>query len=652
MRVLLLLSCLSLVMAADPPAADRFDRVGPQVGDWLPDLPVTRLDGRASFLSQEVRRMTLFVTSSLTCPKSRSRYESLKALAGRFDQHLQVVIVYVIEAHPIVDVCPYKGVVDVTPENQRDGILFRQPTTMAERFDLARGFRERLHVEQHMLVDQLDNALWTAFGGAPNLAVLVDTQRQVRLRQGWYDGTALEGQLRRYFSEQSDDGARERQEKKQATIDHAVEAHLQGDVTELVGQFSRGEAEGLTLLQQVPLLAKYCVFGAHEDARWLLQCAAENGHLAHVAALLAAGANVNAQTTLPPPLHLAAAKGHLEVVTCLLAAGADLNKRSWNGSTAVEEAAFGGQSAMVEHLLAVGAHGSLLVSASRGEVEALTSALVTDPSRAFLTDGHDRTLITFASANGQVAVVEFLLRLGVDPGSGTYHHHPTALQVACERGQTAVVRVLLASRANREASVYGIETPFLCAARHGHLEVVKLLLDAGVKTTERDHIGYAAIHYAAAAGDVELLALLLAHGIDPRLGTHGGYGGCLDSGSPAPLDTPLHLATRHHHLAVMRLLMDHPAGGVAVVNAAGESPAWGTIQDARDDRVDPERLAALDLLLTAGIDLGTEDRHGRTVLDEAIAAGDLVVMNRLRAQGARRGSGVERPPPVASAPKP
>lgn len=77
----------------------------------------------------------------------------------------------------------------------------------------------------------------------------------------------------------------------------------------------------------------------HDDVR--LHAAAQDGNLAEVEWLLAAGADVNKDSDGITPLLIAAHKGHREVVEVLLAANADVNKQDEDSDTpldlAVEE---------------------------------------------------------------------------------------------------------------------------------------------------------------------------------------------------------------------------------------------------------------------------------------------------------------------------
>src|SRR5688572_4808251 len=83
-----------------------------------------------------------------------------------------------------------------------------------------------------------------------------------------------------------------------------------------------------------------------------------------------------------------------------------------------------------------------------------------------------------AAMNGDVAAVRLLLDQNVDvnaaQGDGS-----TALHWAAYSGNVEIVRMLLASRANLKVKTrLGALTPLMMAARNGHSDVIKLLLDA------------------------------------------------------------------------------------------------------------------------------------------------------------------------------
>lgn len=57
---------------------------------------------------------------------------------------------------------------------------------------------------------------------------------------------------------------------------------------------------------------------------------------------------------------------------------------------------------------------------------------------------------------------------------------------ACESGRTAAVRLLLGAHADANAADADGWTPLAFAARFGHLDIVKELLDAGARVDPRD----------------------------------------------------------------------------------------------------------------------------------------------------------------------
>ena len=69
------------------------------------------------------------------------------------------------------------------------------------------------------------------------------------------------------------------------------------------------------------------------------------------------------------------------------------------------------------------------------------------------------------------------------------------LQAACV-GQLPAVRRCLAGRAEIDAVAWGGVTALMCAARHGHLEVAKLLLESSADPVRSDMLGRTALDHA------------------------------------------------------------------------------------------------------------------------------------------------------------
>ncbi|KAM9328720.1 ankyrin repeat and BTB/POZ domain-containing protein 3-A isoform 2-T2 [Pholidichthys leucotaenia] len=162
--------------------------------------------------------------------------------------------------------------------------------------------------------------------------------------------------------------------------------------------------------------------------------------------------------------------------------------------------------------------------------------------------------------------------LGPDGINSMSEQGMTPLMYACVRGDEAMVQMLLdagadinsevPSTVNKHPSVYPETrqgTPLTFAVLHGHVPVVQLLLDnrANVEGALQDgaeNYTETPLQLAAAAGNFELVSLLLERGADPMIGTM-----CRNGISSAPLGdmNSYSLAAAHGHRNVFRKLLSH-----------------------------------------------------------------------------------------------
>jgi hypothetical protein len=107
---------------------------------------------------------------------------------------------------------------------------------------------------------------------------------------------------------------------------------------------------------------------------------------------------------------------------------------------------------------------------------------------------------------------------------------------------TSVKRLLSIRNINVNVKdVYG-ETPLHWAAKNGHVEIARVLLQNGAEVNVRNNYGNTPLHYAAIHGHVDILHLLVENGADLEAQNNGGW-------------RALNLAACHGHLPFIQELI-------------------------------------------------------------------------------------------------
>lgn len=151
-------------------------------------------------------------------------------------------------------------------------------------------------------------------------------------------------------------------------------------------------------------------------------------------------------------------------------------------------------------------------------VQFVVDAVESDPSLATRRFA-GKTLLHFAAGAGCVEVVATLVQLGTDPNIRDRGDHTplycVANECASETGP-AVVRLLLEAGADVNAcgGVTGA-TPLHMAARRGHVEIARVLLDGGARVGASDHKGVTPLQRARNCRRAAVVQLLLERGARP-----------------------------------------------------------------------------------------------------------------------------------------
>ena len=237
------------------------------------------------------------------------------------------------------------------------------------------------------------------------------------------------------------------------------------------------------------------VNAAQGDGMTALHWAAMKDDAELVQTLLFAGANVRATTRIGAytPLILAARSGSGSAIAPLLKSGADVNTATANGTTALMLAAASGNSDAVKQLIDGGARVN-----DKEPVRGLTPAM-------FAAASNRATILTLLATNGAdlkaTSKVTDLAALSKDPAALrdiTFGNPPPPGEPPAG-GRSGPPPQSPAGRGGRGPQTAGVDrnyqlnelvaaqgglTPLLLAAREGHTESVKALLDAGADVNQ------------------------------------------------------------------------------------------------------------------------------------------------------------------------
>jgi ankyrin repeat protein len=259
-----------------------------------------------------------------------------------------------------------------------------------------------------------------------------------------------------------------------------------------------------------------------------LQAVCDRGHDKIAQMLLERGANVNAQGgRYGNALQAACNRGHVKIAQMLLERGADVNAQGGRYGNALQAACNTGHDKIAQMLLERGAD----VNAQGGRYgNALQAACNT---------GHDK-------------IAQMLLERGADVNAqgGRYGN---ALQVACFGGYVKIAQMLLQHGADVNLTAGSVSALSLTTqCRNGDL--LELLLASGANVEkalqtldsidDRFYLKQNALDYAAAAGNQDMVKILISAGAD------------VNHASKSDLRVPLHMAAESGQIDVVTALLD------------------------------------------------------------------------------------------------
>ena len=452
--------------------------------------------------------------------------------------------------------------------------------------------------------------------------------------------------------------------------------------TRLPDAAERGDRETVRQLIQ----AKADVNAAQGDGATALHWAAAREDAAMAKMLLAAGAGVKAVTREGSitPLIMASMSGNSTIIDALVRAGADVNFAKSAGTTPLMLAAASGKVDAVRALLDYGAlvnaketaHGqtALMFAAGMGRADVI---------RLLMKHGADARITTEVrklggvrlDANGELVSAETKPAevKPAEPGAATItQQRPrelgatimggmTALVIAARDGHLDAAKALVEEGADiNQESAAEMMTPLLMAISNGHFDLAQYLVQHGADVNKASVHGLTPLYATVdvrwapkswvpmpvydqeATSYKELLNLLVAKGanVNARLGKRLWFRSFFSDQSwadPAGA-TPFWRAAQSSDVETMKFLVARGAdpklasleGDTPLIVAAGLG--WGAnfTVNAPDSW-----MAAVEYCLQLGNDVNAQDSRGYTALHGVGFRGDNEMVKLLVAKGAK-----------------
>lgn len=364
--------------------------------------------------------------------------------------------------------------------------------------------------------------------------------------------------------------------------------------------------------------------------------AARTGDWSTVRSLVAANRSTvnSADIDGTTPLHWAIRADEGQIVEVLLRAGANATVQDRLGITPLYLAAMNGNGAVIRKLLDAGANANqtektgetiLMVAIRTGDADAVRALLDHGANPNTAEPQLQLTPLMLAAEAGYTEIVTALIKKGSDiqvrtrTGATPARRLPCVAQSGCGSHGVGIVRGGWPETGLR-APIPGNISPLMYAAREGHVDTARLLLDAGASVNEVDKNDITPLFMAISNNHIDMARFLIERGAN--IHAKDWYG-----------RTPLFAAVEMRNVDLHYVTFDH------MVTAEDRKVILDFIKTLLDKGADPNiRVKEVPPLRSwmylLGGSLAWVDFTGQTPFLLASLSGDVSTMRLLLAHGA------------------
>ena len=261
----------------------------------------------------------------------------------------------------------------------------------------------------------------------------------------------------------------------------------------------------------------------------------------------------------------------------------------------------------------------LFCACEKGKIEVVRYLVENVKVNPYTEDKCHNTSLSIAVKNGHFEIVQYLVRNCKLDVNQMHFSKASPFLIACMNGHCNIARFLLGNGARFDVTDINGCNAIQLAAKYGHLNMFKNL--CGNNPLSMNHVSDAgiihmkrAIHYAARNGHIDIVKYIVNNGVPANINDNFGK-------------NPLHYACKNGNISIVEFLIGH-GSNINAPDLKGMTPVFYAIKCGHLDLV--------KFLIGHGADKNFKDSLGRSPLSYAARCGNLEIVQYLVSQNVEK----------------